>query len=256
MNKIASGIIGIAVALSAVPFVAGAEEAATTGSTKSNVREVKTEVKEVKKETQEKRLDVKKEIEQKREELKDETEENRGEFKSEMEQKRLTASTTRQVFRAEVKERREVVKVELQDKREKFQDEAKKRIDGLKKKFGEERASRIENYFKQMLEKFEAAIERHTSYADKIADFLDRAEANGKDVTALREKLAVANTTLLEAERALEDAKAKYAEAAANTDFKARFAAVHTIVEGVAEKVRAAHATLVDVVNSIKGLNS
>ena len=274
MNKIASGVIGVAVALSAMPFIAGAHEtgeahrhsvvaATTTGASVKKVRdEAEKKRQEVQAEAEKKRLEAKQEIEERRDGRDDDgddgdDDDNRDEHKGKIEDRRFatsTATTTRQVFREEIKEKRASTTMALKEKREKFEDEAKKRMEELKKKFGEERAKRIEQYFKQMVEKFDDAIERYKKYADRIADFLEKAEANGKDVAALKAKLATANTILLAAETALEDAKAKYAEAAANPDFKARFAAVRTIVEGVAEKVKTSHRALVDVVNSIKGL--
>mgnify|MGYP001581897653 CR=1 FL=1 len=105
-----------------------------------------------------------------------------------------------------------------------------------------------------MSEKFHAAIERLKNFADKIEDRLDKAEDNGKDVNESRAKLVEARTKIIATETALADAKAKYAEAVKNPDFKASFAKVKEVVSGVVEKVREAHKALVDVVTSMKGL--
>ena len=189
-----------------------------------------------------------------RQEMKEEVKDMRELFKRELEEKRETILKDREAFREDIEERRASTTAALKNKREKFEDESKKRQDALKKKFGEERAKRIEEYFKNMVKKFEEAIRRHVEYSDKIAEFLNKAETNGKDVTELRAKLSVANTTLTEAERALENAKAKYSEVATSTAVRTRFKEVHTLVEGVAEKIRAAHQAFVEVISSTRGL--
>ena len=105
-----------------------------------------------------------------------------------------------------------------------------------------------------MVRKFELAFGRLDQNVDRIAAHLDKLAARGQDVTALRAKLEEAQNKITEAKQALEDAKKKYAEAT-NQDFKIAFARVKEVVAGVAEKVKAAHRALVDVVNSIKGAN-
>lgn len=247
--------IGAALVLGAVPLGVFAHDTDTPhphpGMVASSTRPASAQPKPAIK----KALEVTKEIEQ-RHPLASTTG-ARPILKNEMEQKRLMmgATSTRPVFREDMEQKRLQMKESLETRREKFESEGIKRAEALKKKFGEERAARIEAYFKKMLEKFDAAISRQQTFADKLSAFLDKAEANGKDVTTLRAKLATAEEALLAAESALEDAKTKYAEAAANTDFTARFAAVRTLIEGVAEKIKASHRALIDVLTSIKGLN-
>ena len=105
-----------------------------------------------------------------------------------------------------------------------------------------------------MIEKFENSVDRMDDLVEKINGRLDKAEDNGKNVAALREKLNAAKIKITEVENALDEAKAKYAEAVKEPDFKIAFKKVKEIVKVVSEKVRAAHGALVDVVNSIKGL--
>lgn len=203
---------------------------------------------------QQKRQELQQEVQEKRDTLKTEVQEKRDALRGSLSQSREEMRQKMEVFRNEVMEKREALQEELKNRREQFKTEAQKRRDELKKKLGEKRAERIEAFFQRMVEKFEHAIERLKKHADKIAEHLDKAEANGKEVAAFREKLASANDKILAAESALEDAKAKYTEAAEGQDFKASFAKVREIVHGVAEKVKEAHRALVDVVNSIKGL--
>lgn len=185
---------------------------------------------------QERRATTREEIQSKRDTLRDEVRQRREALKKEFE------------------ERRQALRADAERLREKFRQDAQVRRDELKKKLGEKRAERVEQFFTQMLRKFEAAIARLTQLADRIAGRLNEAEARGRDVGALRTQLEQARTKIVEAEKALEDAKAKYTEAAKNPDFKAAFKNVREIVNGVQEKVKDAHKALVDVVNSIKGL--
>lgn len=202
----------------------------------------------------EKRDALKQEVQEKRDALKEGFQQKRQEVKQDIETRRQEIKEKREAFHQEVKEKREALHTELKDKRSKFREEVKARKDELKKKLGEKRAERIEAFFQKMADKFEAAIERLKKHADRIAERLDKAEANGKNVAELRTKLAEANNKILEAEKALEDAKAKYTEAAKDPDFKVAFAKVREIVNAVKAKVKEAHRALVDVINSIKGL--
>ncbi len=213
----------------------------------------------------EKRDALKEEVNQRRDALKQEVQEKRDVLKGGFQQKRQEVKEgvnatqqemreKRAAFHQEVKEKRETVRTELKEKRDKFREEVRVRKDELKKKLGEKRAERIEAFFQKMVEKFEAAIERLKKHADRIAEHLEKAEANGKSVAEVRVKLSTANNKILEAEKALEDAKAKYTEAAKEPDFRVAFAKVREVIQGVVAKIKEAHRALVDVINSIKGL--
>lgn len=197
-------------------------------------------------------------LEQKRDALKQEVQQKRDVLKKEIQEKKdlFTQETRekREALRKEMEVKKEALKDEIKKKRESFKDEAKKRREELKKKLGEEKAKRIEAFFQKMVEKFENAVDRLDKLADRISSWLDKAEDNGKDVVALREKLAAAKTKITDVEKALDEAKVKYAEAVKEPDFKVAFKKVKEIVKGVSEKVKQAHRALVDVVNSIKGL--
>src|SRR3989344_6961495 len=56
----------------------------------------------------------------------------------------------RQAIQQETKQKREVLMLGAKTKRETFKAESQKRIDALKKRVGEERAKRIEQFFNQM----------------------------------------------------------------------------------------------------------
>ena len=159
-----------------------------------------------------------------------------------------------QALQQEAKQKRNALAQEAKTKREAFKDEAKQRIEAMKKKVGEERAKRIDQFFNQMVKKFENAIDRLNSLADRIESRLNKSEDAGNDVSKIRDQLKSARDKISAAETALSDAKAKFKEMANSQNPKEAFKQVKILVQGVAQKMKDAHRALVDVVNSIKGL--
>lgn len=211
-----------------------------------------------KQDIQQKRDALKQDVQQKRDTLKQEVQQKRDVLKNEIKEKKdiftREAKEKREALRKELDMKKTALQEEVKKKRESFHEEAKKRQEELKKKLGEKRAEKVEAFFKKMIEKFENSVDRLDNLAEKIGSWLNKAEDNGKDVVALREKLTGAKAKIAEVETALDEARAKYAEAVKEPDFKIAFQKVKEIVKVVSEKVRAAHSALVDVVNSIKGL--
>lgn len=156
----------------------------------------------------------------------------------------------------ELKKKRLEMEMEMKKKREEFQAGMEERKMELKKKLGEQKAVRIEQFFANMMKKFEDAIDRLEGVADKIENRLTASTADPADLAVVQAKLAAARGKISEAETALADAKAKYADAVKDTDFRESFKKVRALVEGVASKVKEAHRALVDVTASIKELGA
>lgn len=167
---------------------------------------------------------------------------------------RQEAKEKRDALMQEAKQKRDAVMKAAKTKREAFKDEAKQRVETMKKKLGEERAKRIEQFFNQMVKKFENAIDRLNNLADRIESRLKKTEDAGNDVSKPRDLLKVARDKITAVETALSDAKAKFADMAKSENPKAAFEKVKELVKGVAQKVKEAHKALVDVITSIKGL--
>ena len=193
------------------------------------------------------------------------TADTRANMQEKSQELRQNVQKKRQELKADVKIKLEAVRKEAQEKRMKLLDESKKkreefkekaqtRREELKKKMGEKRAENIEKYFLKMIEKFESAVDRLEKFADRIEARLNKEEDNGKNVTALKDKLAKAREKITAASSAIAGAKARYEEAIKDPDFKIAFKKVKEAVASLAKTVREAHAALVDVVNSIKGL--
>ena len=168
-------------------------------------------------------------------------------------QKGLDAAKTE---RAALEEKARQMRDEVKSKQEELRREMQTRMEELKKKLGEQKAVRIEQYFSQMMEKFQTAIDRLKGVADKIESRLTSSTADPANLAVLQTKLTAARAKIGEAEAALADAKVKYTDAVNSTDFKESFKKVRALVEGVAVKVKEAHRALVDVTSSIKELGA
>lgn len=154
----------------------------------------------------------------------------------------------------ELRQKQQALQQEAKQKREAFKNEARERVEAMKKKLGEERAKRIDQFFNQMVRKFENAIDRLNNLADRIESRLNKTEAAGNDISKQRDMLKSARDKIAAVESALSDAKAQFGAMAKSENPKEAFRKVKELVRGVAQKVKDAHRALVDVVNSIKGL--
>lgn len=210
-------------------------------------QKVETQRNELKLELKERRDAFKEEVKGKAEQLKQEVKERSGTLKG-------ASAEEKQAAKLELKERRAAVGEEIKKKREQFKADAKTRKEELKKKVGEKRAERIEQFFNQMTQKFEAALDRLDGFSVKIEERVDAAVSSGKDATQARSELESGRLKIKEAAAELESAKAKYAEAIKNPNVKAAFADVRKIVQGIAQKVKDAHRALVRSVAELKGV--
>ena len=164
------------------------------------------------------------------------------------------AQKKRQALEAEMKTKRDALMQEMKMKRQTFEQEKQQRIDALKKKLGDERAKKIEQFFNNMVKKFEAAIDRLNKLADRIDALLNKAAAAGKDVSAQKTALQAARVKITAVETALGDAKTQFGAMAKSADPKTAFQKVKELVRGVEQKIKDAHSALVNVVSSTKGL--
>ena len=156
-------------------------------------------------------------------------------IKQERQQVRTDIQKKQQALQQEAKQKREALMQEIRARRETFKAEAQKRIDALKKKVGEERAKRIDQFFNQMVRKFENAIDRLNNLADRIESRLNKTEAAGNDVSKQRDMLKVARDKIAAAGSALSDAKAQFGAMTKSENPKEAFQKVKELVKGVAQ---------------------
>lgn len=204
--------------------------------------------------------DQREKIEHERQELKQKVEEAREAMKEKGKEIREELKDRKTVIKQEFGARTATARTEMKDKMLKLRDEFKAKMETrkeeLKKKFGEQRAARIEQFFTNMTEKFEHAIDRLDGLADRIESRINALSAAGKDMTGPKADLAVAQAKIDAAEKGLADTKTKYAELGTSTDPRKKFAEVKTLVAGVEQQVKEAHAALIRTIAGMKGMGS
>jgi len=180
----------------------------------------------------------------------------RGEAKPPSRQDTLAekARQQKEALQKELKERQAALKAEFDKKKEEFRLKGEERVQALKNKLGEKRAQKIEQFFRQMVGKFESAIGRLDGFADRIEERINKAAETGKDVMTARDKLSLARQKIEEAQTFLQNARIRYSEATKDKDFKVAFQNVRTIVSELKDKVKAAHSALVDAITALKGI--
>ncbi len=152
-----------------------------------------------------------------------------------------------------IKQEREKEHEDMMKERDDFEHASSTRIANFKKHIGDQRAKTVDMLFGNMVGKFNSAIDRLNSLADRIQARLDVLSQNGKDVTTLNTKLAAARVKISDAVAALQTAKSKYTNIAQNPDPALAFQSVKQIIKDAEQKVKDAHAALVDVTSSVKG---
>lgn len=257
MKKYTPFLLSVMLLVSFSPLSSLAVEG-TTDTGKNSGQELQEKRKQLREEIKQKQDAFKKDLQQKRDALHSQIKEGQKAFQDEFRAKRDAIKQEfekkREEFKKEFEARRDALKGEIEKKRDAFRAEEMKRREELQKKVGERRAKNIEMFFKKMILHFEDMVGRLREFSDRIETRLRKAADNGKDVTQDLAKLAAAREKILDAEKALEDAKASYTKAAESPDFRASFAKVKELLSGVKEKIREAHSALVEVVQSIKGL--
>lgn len=128
------------------------------------------------------------------------------------------------------------------------------KVEALRKRFTEQRQKTITNFFARMVERLKAALEREQKLGERIQSRIDKARANGKDVTAAQAALASARTAWEEAEQSVESAETAMKDVLSSDNPKTAFEGVKTLVANAAGKIKAVHAAFVDVVNTLKGI--
>lgn len=182
--------------------------------------------------------------------------ERRARLQEEVRERRETLQTItedrRESLRREMEARREQMRQNIEERRQRFQERAAARREELKKRLGEKRAENIERLFSNMVEKFEKAVIRLNDGAAKLSVAIDKAVAEGADVTDAQAQLAVAENNIAMASDALEAAKAKYTAMTTADNTKASFVRVQAVVQDLGQKIRAAHRELMAVVPLVR----
>lgn len=118
----------------------------------------------------------------------------------------------------------------------------------------EARLRRIEAYGQRIIDRNEAAIERIESFISRLEKRLDLLEDVNPniDTTASREALAEAKTILEEARQEMDEAIDKIVDLLENEEPQDIFALVKESVNSLAQKIRQAHAKVVEAISLLK----
>lgn len=116
----------------------------------------------------------------------------------------------------------------------------------------ERREKLIKEHADRVVRRLTQALERFDNIADRIGSRLDKLATEGASVTDLRTKLAAARAKIADAKTSVSGIQAAVEAVLISSDPKASFEAAREVINGAHEKVKAAHAALVDVVNALK----
>lgn len=155
-------------------------------------------------------------------------------------------------FRNESRDKREGVRTEIKNERKEFRKKENERREELKKRVGEERARRVNEYFTQMMNRMDAAVDRLDKLADRVESRLTKIQGAGKDITEPQAALDTARISIAAVHTAIGDARTKFAELSKSNTPQEQFVAIKELVTTVKTKSKEAHAALIEVINSIK----
>ena len=171
-----------------------------------------------------------------------------GGLKSRFQEQKQKLQQRQQQVRQNLQEKRDQLKQQAQERQAQFQE---KRLE-LKRKLHDRQAERVAAFVKRMLGRFEAAIGRLNHLFERISSRLDKLAAEDKDVSAQRSSLGAAKVMIEAAQVKLQEARISLEAVVPSEDPHAQFADAKTKLNAVKEEIKAAHAALVDVINSIK----
>ena len=223
-------------ALATLPAISLAEEAEVELNAGNGARlEAKVELEVRRKELEQKRESVKKEMESRRESLKAEVE------------------TKREIIKSEPEQKRETIKEEMEAKRESIKKEVEQRRENAIGKIQE----RLNEFVENIIERFEAAVGRLERLAERIDSRIVKMEAENIDVKNAKELLAIAKIKIETARTSISEVDLEsqiISSSAATTTavVKEDFQDLKAQMEKAKKDIKAAHATLVEVVKNLK----
>ena len=156
-----------------------------------------------------------------------------------------------------VQERAEDRRENIQDRRENLQERrgvATSTRAEVRERLAERRKEFIRAFFHRMGQRFDAAIERMRKLGERIQSRIDKAAANGRDVTNAQAALDGARAHWQEARDSLAAARGRLESALSADDPKAAFQEVRELVAESRDQLKAVHAAFVDAITALKGL--
>lgn len=153
-----------------------------------------------------------------------------------------------------LQERGAAIRENVQQKREQVREQVQQKREQVRERLAEKRKQLIRDHFKRMMKRFDAALERLKKIGERIQSRIDKAKANGKDVASAQTALDRAKASWQEAKSAVDDIKGKLESVLSADDPKAAFKDVQNLIEAARDKIKAAHAAMVDAITALKGI--
>jgi hypothetical protein len=170
---------------------------------------------------------------------------------------RLKAKAELGLRRKELETKKEEMKEEFEARKETFKNEIEERKEGALSKIQE----RLKKFNENVIERFNAAIIRLEKLAGRIDSRIAKLEAENISVKEAKDLMVVAKLKIETAKTSisgisLESEIVASSTATTTATFKKEFESLKLQVEKAKTDIKAAHAALVDVINSLKpGLN-
>lgn len=154
-----------------------------------------------------------------------------------------------QQVRENLREKRDQLKQQAQNRQNQLQEKRQE----LKRKLHDRQAERVTAFSKRMLDRFEAAVKRLDNLSARISARLDKLSSGGKhDVSVYRSALDAAKAKIDSARSRLQEARTSLDMIVPSENPKTQFEDARAKLNAVKDEIKAAHAALVDAINSIK----
>lgn len=218
---------------------------------RQNIREEVKQVRQnVREEVKDLRQGAREEIKQGRGEIREINKQNRDTMKQEFEAKRMEAKnlmeSKKEEFKNKVEVKREEAKSKIEAKKEELKGKLTKIKDERKKQVVEKIYNQVNELNKRRLEHFSAVLEKLEKVLDRISNRAAKAEANGRDISAVKTAITEATNAIALSRTAIQNQTVKvYApvistESALKTDIGEIRKALHNDLAGVQETVKTA----------------
>lgn len=224
-------------------------------NTREQIRDVKESAREeiknarqdVREEIKDVRGNVREEIKNKKQELgKELSREAIEQFKQKRDEAKQIIEAKRGEFKQKVEAKRAELKDKIQAKREELKERLVKIKDERKKQVVEKVDARLDEINKNRLDHFSAVLEKLEKILANIGNRAGKAEANGKDVSAVKTAITDATNAIAAARLAIQTQAGKTYKIEINTEDKLRVdvgnarQALHADLVAVQDKVKAA----------------
>jgi len=194
------------------------------------------------------RQNVRGEVKELRQNIREEVKQDREVIKKEFEAKRMEAKNLMESRREEFKNRFEAKKEEAKSKIEAKRAELKERLTKIKDERKKQVVERIYNQVNELnerlLDHFSAVLEKLEKVLDRISNRAAKAEANGRDVSAVKTAIIEATNAIALSRTAIQNQAGKVydpvinTESALKTDVGKIRQALHGDLAGVQETVK------------------